>query len=322
MHTNRQKKKPRSSNVVCYIAIVILGIMLFVTSDAFPAQPGQRTFSSPDEAVKTLSDAVKADNVKELAAIFGPAGKDILSSGDSVGDRAARKRFLDAFEEKHAVIRKGDSMAVLHIGGEDWPFPVPVVERKGKWFFDAKAGKEEILNRFIGRNELNTIKVCLAYVDAQREYALTDHENDGFHEYAQKFVSAPGKKDGLYWEAKEGEEESPLGDFLARAAEEGYIRGEKPIPYHGYYFKILMAQGRNAPDGAFDYLVNRKMIGGFALVAYPARYGVSGVMTFIVNHEGVVYQKDLGKGTRKIAEAMKRFDPDRSWKRSGDMNTQ
>ncbi len=174
-----------------------------------------------------------------------------------------------------------------------------------------------MLNRAIGRNELNTIETCLAFVDAEREYAYADHGSGGFHEYARKFVSSPGKHDGLYWDAKEGEQESPLGDLFARAAAEGYKRkGDKPIPYHGYYFRILTSQGKNADDGAFDYIIDGKMIGGFALVAYPARYGSSGVMTFIVNHEGIVYQKDLGPKTPQIAQSMKQFNPDPSWKKA------
>jgi hypothetical protein len=186
------------------------------------------------------------------------------------------------------------------------------------WRFDIKEGKEEILNRRIGRNELNAIQVCLAYVDAQREYVLKDRDGDKLLEYAQKFVSKKGEKDGLYWEAKEGEEQSPLGPLVAKAAKEGYPgkkSGDKPSPYRGYYYKILKAQGKNAPGGEYDYMVKGKMIGGFALVAYPAEYGNSGIMTFIVNHDDVVYEKDLGKDTEKITTAMKKFDLDRIWKK-------
>jgi hypothetical protein len=233
-----------------------------------------------------------------------------------VEDKASRERFLKAFDEKQALVKEGDRKAVLQIGNDDLPFPIPIVQKSGKWSFDTKAGKEELLNRRIGKNELYTIQVCLAYVDAQREYAGVDRDGDGLFEYAQKVMSTPGKKDGLYWESKEGEEESPLGDFVAQATREGYQKtSDKPIPYHGYLFRILKAQGRNAPGGAYDYLVNGRMIGGFAMVAYPAQYGVSGVMTFVVNHEGVVYQKNLGKGTAKTARMMKLFDPDKTWKK-------
>jgi hypothetical protein len=205
------------------------------------------------------------------------------------------------------------------VGSEDWPFPIPLVKKDEYWFFDTMAGKEEILNRRIGRNELNAIQVCLAYVDAQREYVLKDRDGNKLLEYAQKFISSKGKKNGLYWEVKEGEKLSPLGPLVAKAAKEGYI-GRKPVgkhtPYHGYYYKILKAQGKNAPGGEYDYIVKEKMIGGFASVAYPAEYGNSGVMTFIVNHDGVVYEKDLGKETEKIATAMKKFDPDKTWKKA------
>lgn len=296
--------------------MAVLGIMLIAATEGGAAGPSQKTFLSADDAVKTLIDAVKTDNVKELNAIFGPQGKKILSSGDPVQDKAARKRFLDAFEEKNALIQQGDSKTVLQLGNDDYPFPIPVVKKKGKWLFDTRSGEQEIRNRFIGRNELDTIQTCLAYVDAQREYALKDHDNDGFHEYAQNFISSPGKKDGLYWEAKEGEDQSPLGDFFAKAAEEGYVRGKNPIPYHGYYFKILTAQGASAPGGAFDYIADRKMIGGFALVAHPAQYGTSGIMTFIVSYDGIVYQKNLGKNTANIARNMKVFNPDTSWKKT------
>ena len=231
-------------------------------------------------------------------------------------DRAVRERFLKAYEAKNALIPDGDAKAVLQIGTEEWPFPIPIVKKGEKWFFDTKKGKEELINRRIGRNELDTIQTCLAYVDAQREYAGKDRDGDGLFEYAQKFVSTPGKKDGLYWEAKPGEEESPFGDLFARATREGYKKtSNKPIPYHGYFFKILKAQGKNAPGGAYDYLVNGRMIGGFAMVAYPAQYGVSGVMTFVVNHDGIVYEKNLGKNTAKIAQAMKLFDPDKTWRK-------
>jgi hypothetical protein len=206
---------------------------------------------------------------------------------------------------------------VLQIGAEEWPFPIPIVKRGEKWSFDTGKGKEELINRRIGRNELNTIQTCLAYVDAQREYVVKDRDGDGLFEYAQKLRSDPGKKNGLYWEAKTSEGQSPLGPLFAAAQEKGYSKaaGGKPVPYHGYYYRILTAQGKSAPDGAYDYLVRGNMIGGFALVAYPAKYGASGIMTFIVNHDGVVYQKDLGKKTEKAAQAMKVFNPDSTWKK-------
>jgi hypothetical protein len=280
------------------------------------AQP--KTFASPEEAVKAMVDAMKAVDKAELSVLFGPGSESLISSGDDVKDKAEREWFLKNYEEKNSLEKKGDDEAILQVGKDDWPFPIPIRKKGSAWFFDTKAGKEEMLNRRIGRNELNTIDVLEAYVVAQREYAGKDRDGDGVYPYAQKFWSTPGKKDGLYWEAKEGEEASPFGPLSARAAQEGYKRktkSEKPSPYYGYYFKILKAQGKHAPGGAYDYVVKGNMILGFGLVAYPAKYGSSGIMTFIVNQEGVVYQKDLGKGTAKAAKAIKRYDPDPTWKK-------
>ena len=284
----------------------------------FAADAGQKSFKSPEEAVKALIDATKENDTKELMAIFGPAGKELIFSGDEVADQVGRDRFVKAYEAMNRVVSENEKKVILRLGNRDWPFAIPVVKEGESWFFDTKAGKQEILNRRIGRNELSTIQVCLAYVDAQREYALKSRDRGSLLEYAHKFVSEKEKKDGLCWEVKEGEEESPLGPLAAKAAREGYTRkksGEKPSPYHGYYYKILKAQGEKAPGGAYDYVVKGKMIGGFALVAYPAEYGNSGVMTFVVNHEGVVYQKDLGKETEKIVSALKKYDPDKTWKK-------
>jgi hypothetical protein len=299
---------------------ILAAVMMSAGFDqgVFAADAGQKGFKSPEEAIKALIDAVKGNDTKELMAIFGPAGKELIFSGDEVADQIGRDRFVKAYEAMNRVVSENEKKVILRVGNRDWPFAIPVVKEGESWFFDTKAGKQEILNRRIGRNELNTIQVCLAYVDAQREYALKNRDRGGLLEYAQKFVSEKEKKDGLYWEAKEGEEQSPLGPLAAKAAREGYTRkksGEKPSPYHGYYYKILKAQGEKAPGGAYDYVVNGKMIGGFALVAYPAEYGNSGVMTFMVNHEGAVYQKDLGKETEKIVSALKKYDPDKTWKK-------
>ncbi len=279
----------------------------------------QETFASPEEAVKAMIYAVKSDNQEQLIAVFGPIAKQVLSSGDPVEDREVRERFLNAYDAKNTLISEGDTIVVLQVGTEGWPFPIPLVKKNQGWFFDTKKGREELSNRRIGRNELSTIQTCLAYVDAQREYAAHDRDRDGLLEYAQKFISLPGKKDGLFWETKPGEEESPFGNLFARATREGYKKTDsKPIPYHGYFFKILKAQGKNSPGGAYDYLVKGRMVGGFAMVAYPANYGVSGVMTFVVNHDGIVYEKNLGKDTVKIARTIKRYDPDKTWKRATD----
>jgi hypothetical protein len=209
-----------------------------------------------------------------------------------------------------------DAKANLNLGNEDWPFAIPIVKKDSLWRFDAKAGREELLARRIGKNELSAMQFCLAYVDAQREYVLKDRDGDGILEYAQKFGSDKGKKNGLFWKAKEGEEQSPLGPIAAAAYSRGYRKkGENPQPFYGYFYRILTGQGKNAPGGAYGYLAKGNMIGGFALVAYPAKYASSGVMTFIVNHDGVVYEKDLGRNTEKAAQAMKLFDPDSTWKK-------
>ncbi|MCX5883368.1 MAG: DUF2950 domain-containing protein, partial [Deltaproteobacteria bacterium] len=279
------------------------------------------SFVSPEEGVTTMVEALKANDDKTLSAIFGPIGMQLISFGDEADDKAVREAFLTSYQEKDRLEKAGDTKTILHTGNNDWPFPIPLVKKGQAWYFDSKAGKEEILNRIIGRHELNAVQVCLAYVDAQREYALGDHDRDGFFEYAQKFVSDPGQKNGLYWETQEGEKPSPLGPAIARATKEGYKNMPEdilalgpPLPYHGYYYKILKAQGKNTPGGAYDYIANGKMIGGFALVAYPAKYGKSGIMTFIVHMDGIVYEKNLGKNSTKIAEALKLFDPDKTWK--------
>jgi hypothetical protein len=317
MFLNRPNSKRGRINCVGFAMVIVSMIAIIVSfQGAAAADLKQKTFKSPDEAVKALIESVRAKDKEELLAIFGPSGKEIISSGDEVADRKMGERFVKAYEEANKVVTESDTKMVLHVGKEDYPFPIPIVKKGELWFFDTQAGKEEILNRRIGRNELSTIQVCLAYVDAQREYARRDREAGGLKEYAQKFISEKGKKDGLYWETKGGEEQSPLGPFVVNAIKEGYTKkGDKPIPYHGYYYKILKAQGKNAADGGYDYIVRGKMIGGFALVAYPAEYGVSGVMTFIVNHDGVVFEKDLGKQTEKLAGAMKKFDPDKTWKK-------
>jgi hypothetical protein len=316
INTWNQKKRSMYRFVFAIIAAAI--ILAGFYQSAFAADAKQRSFKSPEEAVNALVGAVKGNDTKELLAILGPEGKELIFSGDQVADRAGRDRFVKAYEEMNKLVSENDKRVILHVGNEEWPFPLPVVKKGENWFFDTKAGKEEILNRRIGRNELNAIQVCQAYVDAQREYIMEDRDENKLLEYAHKFMSDKGQKNGLYWEAKEGEEQSPLGPLIAKAAGEGYT-GKRPVgrrdPYHGYYYRILKSQGKNAPGGEYDYVVNGKMIGGFALVAYPDQYGKSGIMTFIVNQEGVVYQKDLGKETEKIATAMKKFDPDKTWKK-------
>jgi hypothetical protein len=296
------------------IPIVLVVLAVFPAMAEGPA--GQRRFVSQQQAVAALLAAVRDNNDAELLAILGPGSEDLISSGDRVADQKGRTRFLKAYEEKESLEHRDDDRAVLVIGGEDYPFPIPIVRQGDAWLFDTQAGMEEILNRRIGRNELHTIEVMHAYTDAQREYTCMKR-NDGAPEFAQKFASSEGKKDGLYWKTGEGEEESPFGPLIARATEEGYtgrLDSAPPEPFHGYYFKMLKAQGEHAKGGAFDYVADGKMVLGFALVAYPANYGASGIMTFIVNQEGVIYEKDLGEDTAAAAAAMTTFNPDETWK--------
>ncbi len=300
------------------IAATFLIVTFAVAAISFAAAAAQqKTFSSAEEAVKAAMAAAKNNDDKELLAIFGPTAKELLFSGDAVADRERRAQFLAAYDEKNRLATEGGN-TILIVGKQEWPFPIPVVKKGQTWVFDTEKGRQEILNRRIGANELFTIQTCLAIVDAQREYAIRYHDGDksGLLEYAQKFASDPGKRNGLYWETKAGEPESPLGPMVAEARGEGYQRkpAGTPIPYHGYYYRILTAQGKNAPGGAYSYLVKGKMIGGFAVVAYPAEYENSGVMTFIVNYEGKVFQKNLGKNSVAIAKAMKEYNPDSTWK--------
>jgi hypothetical protein len=319
-YTFLKTTKHVSWNFVAATALVLLLVLCIGYSPVQAAAKGvqQKTYGSSEDAAKALVDAIKSHDIKQMNVVLGPHSKDIISSGDEVADKEFRESFIKHYEVKNKIEMVSDSKAVLSIGEKDWPFPVPIVKKGQKWSFDTKAAKEEILNRRIGRNELSTVKFCEAFVDAQMEFALKDNDGDGLFEYAEKFWSDPGKKNGLYWETKEGEESSPMGPLAADAAKAGYRKqksSDKPRPYHGYYFRILKAQGKNAKGGAYDYVVKDNMIGGFALVAYPAQYGNSGVMTFIVSHDGAVYQKNLGKDTAKLAQAIKLFDPDKTWKK-------
>jgi len=294
--------------------LMVAAIVCVATSIA----NAQQSFKTPDEAASALVDAAKTADVKLLTKVLGPDGDDIVSSGDPVADAATREKFTAAYEAKHQIKMEGDSKAIIIIGQQDYPLPIPLVRKDGQWRFDTAAGREEILLRRIGRNELDAIQSCLAYVDAQNEYAEKDRTASGMNTYAQRIVSRPGKKDGLYWPTAQGEEPSPLGELVAEATSQGYRVGDGRAPFHGYYFKILTKQGPAASGGELDYIVRDKMIGGFALVAYPAEYKNSGVMTFIVNHSGDVFQKDLGPGTAKIAERMTSFNPDKSWQKVSD----
>ncbi len=270
------------------------------------AIPNQRTFGSPEEAFKTVVEAVKASDKKALRAVLGPGANELVFPRDANGDES---RFVRAYEEKRMVEPAGPRKAVLLVGIEDWPWPIPVVKVGHRWRFDTEAGKQEILARRIGSDEVAVVQVCLAYVDAQREYAA-NHHTGGLPEYAQSFAGQ-GMTEGL---CGTEENKGPLGPLIAEARERNSSGGEAR-PYHGYFYNILTKQGDHGPGGAYDYVVDGRMIGGFALVAYPASYGASGIMTFLVSQDGVIYEKDLGKDTRKIAEAMTIFDPDRTWKK-------
>jgi hypothetical protein len=260
--------------------------------------------------------AAKSPAPQALLDVLGPGAEKLVDSGDPVADRAARDKFVRAAEEKRGLVESGKDQRTLEVGKDDWPFPIPIVKTRGGWYFDVAAGEDELINRRVGRNELSTIQSVLAYVDAQREYYSRNPEKSDLLHYAQRITSSPGKRDGLYWDAPQGEPPSPLGPLFATAQAEGYApKAGRPIPYHGYYYRILSEQGPHAKDGAYSYLAKGELVGGFALVAYPAEYGSSGVMTFIVNHDGVVFQKDLGEQTPSVAGAMKSFDPDPTWKR-------
>jgi len=276
------------------------------------AAQAQQSFSSPDEAAAALAAAAKSGSSSAVEKVLGKDAEDIVDSGDEVADAETLKRFTAAYEAKHSIKAEGDKKATMILGNDDFPFPIPLFKTRSGWEFATAEGRREVLYRRIGRNELDAIQACLAYVDAQNEYADQDR-GEGAGVYAQHIVSSPGKKDGLFW--RDDREPSPLGEFAAEASSEGYKLKGKGAPYHGYYFRILKAQGSDAPGGALNYVVKGKMIGGFALIAYPAEYGNSGVMTFLVNHAGTVYQKDLGERTDFVAKRIIRFDPDQTWKK-------
>jgi len=298
----------------------LLALVMIVTAFgvlSFAQDADRKKFKSPEEAFNVLIQATKNNDTKGLLSIFGPAGKDLISSGDAVADKEDRARFMKAAGDALKFSPMDDKTMLAVIGKTKWVFPIPLVRSPKGWYFLTEDGREEIINRRIGRNELIAIQVSLAFVDGQVEYASKDHDGDGITTYARRFVSHAGKQDGLYWEAKPGEESSPMGPFFARATDEGYEitkKGEKPAPYHGYYFRMLKSQGSHAPGGELDYLVEGKMT-GFGFVAYPAEYGVSGIMTFIVNQDDIVHQKDLGPKTAEIAREMKQYDPDDTWKK-------
>lgn len=296
------------------LSILICGLSIGISA---AQQPGQKRFPSPDEASRALFIAVQKGDLTALVEILGPAGKELISSGDEVEDQNGRNRFVQKYQEMHRLAKETDGTTTLYIGGENWPLPIPLVSKEGEWFYDTETGKEEILFRRIGKNELAAIRVCHELVDAQKEYHSRSHGGSG-KQYARKFVSDDGKEDGLYWKPVDGGGDSPIGPLVAFASREGYPEGQSvgSSPFQGYYYRILTRQGKNAPGGVKDYLANGKLTRGFAFLAYPAGYGTSGVMTFIVNQSGVVYQKDLGPKTTEVAEAVKEYDPDSTWQKA------
>ena len=289
-----------------FAAVMALALMNSVSH-------AQQAYPSPEDAAAALAAAVKSGTKREILKVLGRGAEDIIESGDDVEDAETRKAFISTYDTKHSIKAEGNKKATLILGADDFPFPIPLVNNRTGWEFDPAAGRIEILYRRIGRNELDAVQTSLAYVDAQNEYAEKDRTGEGTGVYAQRIVSSPGKKDGLFW--RDDREPSPLGELAAQASTEGYKVGEQAAPYHGYYFRILKGQGANAPGGTLNYVVKDKMIGGFGLIAYPAEYGNSGVMTFMVNHAGTVYQKDLGPRTESIAKRIYSFDPDQTWKK-------
>ncbi len=320
---NKFKAETLRRCALALVAVVVLSAPMAHAATPSPA-PGtrpahdQNTYATPEDAAKALADAMRTDERKLIWRVLGPGASKFIRSGDPAQDEEAREAFVAAYDKSVKFEKSGEAKATLLVGPADFPFPYPLVMKGGRWQFDAKQGNEQVLDRRIGRNELAAIKVCLAYVDAQREYATLDRDGNGLLEYAQKMVSTAGTHDGLYWETKAGEAPSPLGPLTAGRQGAGAATRGSGTPYHGYYYKILTGQGKDAPGGAYDYIVNGRMIGGFALVAYPARWGGSGVMTFICNHDGVVFERNLGKDTVATASAMTVYNPDAGWEKSKD----
>jgi hypothetical protein len=301
---------------LCFVPVTAMAQTQATANKTAPL--GQKGFATPQQAVEDLITAAASYDVPALTAIFGPDGKDLISSTDPVRD----KNYATAFAQEAGVshIVKTDpsqpTVATVIVGQEKWPLPVPLVKRNGKWYFDAKAGRQQVLFRRIGANELDAIEVCRGFVEAQKEYASQIHDDSGINEYAQKIFSSPGKQDGLYWQNADGSSAGPVGDEVAKALAEGYSLGNPG--YHGYYFKILKGQGPAAPLGRLDYVIEGVMIGGFAMVAVPSEYRVTGVKTFIVNNDGIVYEKDLGPTSLDTVKAMEVYNPDSSWHRTND----
>jgi hypothetical protein len=300
--------------------LLAIGVLLSGAPQAKPdsAQAGPKAFATPAQAAKEFIEAANTNDVTALIKILGPDGRDLVTSDDPVADKDRALRFAALARDKQSVTfdAKNANKATLVVGNDDWPLPIPIVKRGGNWYFDSKSGRQEVLFRRIGNNELDAIDICRGFVEAQNEYALQRHDNSPLNQYAQQIISTPGKHDGLAWQNSDGSWGGPVGHEVAIALAQGY--SNKTQPYHGYYFKVLKGQGPAAPQGQVDFLVNGVMIGGFALAAAPAQYRVTGVKTFIVSHDGIVYQKDLGPNTLSILEKMDRYNPDKTWIRTDD----
>jgi hypothetical protein len=294
----------------------VLALTIACATTAALAQTAQKTFPSPEAAADALIEAAAKYDVEALKAIVGPDGIDLVVTEDAVQSKQLALAFAELAKQKHHIQREGSSKAILVIGPDDWPGPIPIVLSGKSWKFDSKAGRQEVLFRRIGNNELDAIQVCRGYVEAQEDYASTKHDGISVNQYAQKIIASPGKQDGLAWKKADGTWDGPVGENIARVIAEGY--SDKSQPYHGYYFKVLKRQGPAARFGEIDFVVKNVMIGGFALVAAPADYRVTGVKTFIVNQDGVVYEKDLGTGTLDAFKAMTTFNPDKTWKATAD----
>lgn len=304
-----------SRKFVVTAQVILLALIIPLVACNKSDQASPKTFASPEDAGNGLLEAAKSGDQNSLLAIFGPDSKDTISSGDATQDKSTVNAFVAAYGVMHRWRKMPDEAQILVIGADNFPFPIPLKKNgAGQWFFDTAAGKDEILSRRIGRNELAVIDICEALADAQAEYFSQTHSDGSSNHFALKFISDNGKQNGLYWESSDGQPRSPLGPLVAFATDEGYnVKPNSHEPFHGYLFHMLSRQGAHAPGGAKDYVVDGKMAGGFAFVAYPAEYGNSGVMTFLINQDGVLLQKDLGKSTKEVASAMTEFDPDASW---------
>src|SRR6476646_38371 len=327
----KSKTNIMTSSKLCMAAYAIIPcVFLVVASQGAPeqkqesttasSQPNQKQFDTPKQAADALVQVATTLDIAAAKEILGPDGEDIISSEDPVMDKKNAQAFAAKAKEKSSIEidKKDPNRAILVVGNDDFPLPIPLVKQKGKWSFDTKVGREEILNRRVGANELNAIQICRGFAEAQHEYALDKHDGSKVNQYAQRIISSQGKQDGLAWQNADGTWGGPIGEGVAKALEEGYSNPSKPQPYHGYYFKVLKGQGPDAPMGEMDFVVGGAMIGGFALAAAPAEYRVTGVKTFIVGPDGVVYEKDLGPDTPKAFQSMDKYNPDKSWKVTED----